>query len=102
MFVHSLLICIVWVSNSKSNKSLATEVSGLRKMSDEEKHDPKLLATKYLIMKSYWGHFKKKKKSVNNKTKYNYLPIAFFSMIKVAVWVSISSSWYLQIHFFCK
>lgn len=53
MFVHSLLICVVRVSNSKSNESLATEVSGLRKMSDEEKHDPILLATKYPIMKAY-------------------------------------------------
>ena len=50
---HSLLICVVRVSNSKSNESLATEVSGLRKMSDEEKHDPILLATKYPIMKAY-------------------------------------------------
>lgn len=75
MFVHSLLICIVWVSNSKSNKSLATEVSGLRKMSDEEKHDPKLLATKYLIMKSYWGHFKKKKNQLTTKPNITICPL---------------------------
>ena len=51
MFVHSLLICVVRVSSSKSNESLATEVSGLRKMSNEEKHDPILLATNIQLWK---------------------------------------------------